>query len=427
MQALQTSSDRKADTHKRTTERITLDVGGKTLALWRWTNKTQSTSTIWHARCFVNGKTRQISTRESDLKRATQEATRWHNNLTAGNEYYQIAAGNPNKFIQVAANYIQRCENLVRNGKRHKTFAKDVRIRYKNYLEPFFKNDYADQITTPRINAWLQWRGNQRHKTEALLTAELRKEITILRAMLGEAVSEGIIKELPLFPPSIRVETISTKKTPARTYFNTDEMNQLLGLARKRIAEVQMLVDNPPPKGGNYPKILRDRQYLLFYIYWLSGTGMRPGEAQRVQFKHVIEHIEVVKTKCYLSIDVIGKRGDRKVIAKHYVYSVFQGIKAFYGNTLNPDDLIFPVSPVNGLKSLLIAANLRENRKGERRDAKSFRHYYIMQALADGTSPWTLSVQCDVDPTVIKRHYARHMTPQQYKEELIRSSSKKLL
>jgi len=427
MSVSRTTLDGRSINSKGTTERITLDMGGRALTLWKWTEKSQCKSNSWQARCFLDGRTRQISTREEDIKRAKQEALSWYGNLISGNNHYHIVSGNPNKFEQVAASYIERCENLVRHGKRHKTFAKDIQIRYKNYLEPFFRNDSIDQITTPRMNAWLRWRGNQRISTQLLLTAELRKEITILRAMLNEAVSDGIIKELPTFPPSIRVETISTKKTPARTYFNGEEIHQLLTLARKRIVETRLLVENPPVKGGNYQKILRDREYLLFYIYWLCGTGMRPGEAQRVKLKHITEHTCEVKTKNYLSIDVIGKRGDRQVITKHYLYSVFQDIKIFFKAQLKQDDLLFPISPVNGLKSLLIAANLRENSRGERRDAKSFRHYYIMQALADGSSPWMLSVQCDVDPTIIKKHYARHMTPQQYKDELIRSSINKLI
>ena len=233
---------------KGTTERVTFDIGGKALTLWKWTDKAQCKSNSWQARCFHGGKTRQISTREEDVKRARQEAITWYGNLIAGNDHYQSIAGNPNKFAQVAATYIQRCENLVRHGKRHNTFTKDIKIRYKNYLEPFFRNNFVDQITTPRINAWLKWRGNLRISTQLLLTAELRKEITILRAMLNEAVSDGIIKELPTFPPSIRVETISTKKTPARTYFNTDEIHRLLALAKKRIDEAQCFVDNPTPK-----------------------------------------------------------------------------------------------------------------------------------------------------------------------------------
>lgn len=420
--------DGRSKNSKGTTEWITLDMGGRALSIWRWTDNAKSKSRFWQVRCQFEKRIIQKSTGEEDIRQAREFAKTWYGGLLSRHQAGIPVKNEPMKFGEVAKSYFKRCERLVREKKRHKNYAKDAQIRYKNYLLPFFKKNFVYEINTPRINAWMKWREDHRIKTTDLRAGELKKELAILRAILNEAVGEGLIPNLPVFPPSIRVETISTKKTPARTYFNSKEMTKLLDLSRKRIKEAKQLVDNPPKTGGNYPKIYKDRIYLHNYIIFLAGTGMRPGEAQRVKHKDIREFKEDKDEDCHLSIDVIGKRGDRKVISKYGAYFAYQKLKKdVCPKDFKANDIVFPVSPVEGLKSLLIAAKLRENNKGERRDAKSFRHYYIMKALADGQDAWMLSVQCDVDPTIIKQHYARHMTSQQFKDELIKITEIELL
>ena len=402
-------------------------MGGRVLSLWRWTDQAKSISRNWQARCHFDKKIIQKSTGEEDIKRAREVAKIWYGGLISRHAQGIPVENDPKMFPQIAETYLERCEHLVEQKKRYKTFAKDANIRYNNYLLPFFKKNYVYEITTPRINAWMKWREDYRIKSQRLMIGELRKELTLLRAILNEAVGEGMISRLPDFPPSVRVETISTKKTPARTYFNSEEYTKLLKVSRDRIDETKKLVDNPPSTGGNYPKIYRDRKYLHQYIIFLCGTGMRPGEAQKVRVKDVKEvKLNNVK-ECHLSIDVIGKRGDRKVVSKHSAYFAYQKLKKEISPNLKPDDLLFPVSHHTGLRALLIAAGLRENNKGETRDAKSFRHFYIMKGLADGQDIWVLSVQCGVDPNVIRNHYARHMTSQQFKDDLVRVEDIELL
>lgn len=410
-----------------TTERISLDMGGRVLTLWRWTDKAKSSGRNWQARCRFQGKAIQRSTKEEDIKKAREFAITWYAGILTRHNSNIPLANEPQKFLVVAESYLKQCENLVKQKKRHATHAKDARIRYKNYLYPFFEHNYVYEITTPRINAWLRWRQDYRVKSQELRIGALKKEITLLKAILNEAVSEGLIDKLPDFPPSIKVETISTKKPPARTYFNSAEYNKLLQVSQKRVKEAKGLVDNPPATGGNYPKIYRDRQYLHHYMIFLAGTGMRPGEAQRVQAKDITEFPSETYNENYLSINVRGKRSDRTVISKYSAYFAYKNLRRDVYPNLKPEDYIFPVSPHTGFRALLTEAGLRTNAKGEVRDSKSFRHFYIMKALADGQDIWTVSVQCDVSPDVIKKHYARHMTSQQFKDELIRISDIDLL
>ena len=419
--------DRRSSKSKKTTERVSLDMGGRALTLFRLTEKATTHTPFWYCRCYLEGKSRQLSTKEENLTKAREVAKIWYGGLISRHAQGIPVEKDPKMFPQIAKVYLERCESLVTQKKRSNTFAKDAKIRYKNYLQDFFKNTYVYEITTPKINSWMRWRDTYRLHSKELMIGELRKELILLRGILKEAVGEGLIDRLPDFPPSARVETISTKKTPARTYFNSEEYAKLLQVSRDRIEETKKLVDNPPSTGGNYPKIYRDRKYLHQYIIFLCGTGMRPGEAQRVRVKDVKEVYSNNVKECHLSIDVIGKRGDRKVVSKYSSYFAYQNLKKKISPNLKPNDLLFPVSPHTGLRSLLIAAGLRENNRGETRDAKSFRHYYIMKGLADGQDIWVLSVQCGVDPNVIRNHYARHMTSQQFRDDLVKVEDIELL
>ena len=410
-----------------TTERVSLDMAGRVLTLWRWTDKANNSGRNWNVRCRFEARVFQKSTKEEDIKRAREFAISWYAGIITRRSQGIPMENEPQKFSVVAQSFLNRCERLVQQKKRHPTHAKDARIRYKNYLHEFFKNNYVYEITTPRINSWMKWREEYRLHSKELRSGELKKELTLLKSILNEAVSEGLLDRLPDFPPAIRVETISSKKPPARTYFNSKEYSKLLEVSKKRIKEAKELVENPPPKGGNYPKIYRDRMYLHHYIIFLAGTGLRPGEAQRIRAKDITMVKGDTYDKCHLVINTVGKRSDRKVVSKYSAYFAYQNLQRDVRQNLQPDDIVFPVSPHSGLRTLLTEAGLRTNSRGETRDAKSLRHYYIMKALADGHDIWILSVQCDVSPDIIKKHYARHMTSQQFKDDLIKVSQIDLL
>lgn len=439
---------------KNTTERHTLDMGGRALSLYRLSDTAQNSSPYWQCKCFIDGRSRQISSKEENLTQAKDFARKWYASLLLKLEQGVPLKGDPKTLDSVAETYFNRCDRIAEQGKRHKNYGKDKRNRYKNYLAPFFKNDLVHEITTPRINNWLKWRESIRIKTDRLLTAELKKEMEVLRGILNEAISEGLLDSLPSFPPSLRVETLSVKSTTTRIYFSAEELAKLIEGAKRRTQEAKELSIKPPSQGGNYKKIYHDRLYLYYYLLWLAYTGLRPEEAQRIRLKDVHQHIDKPKPKPsgfipltidpvtgrltqltpdpyegrYLTIDVVGKKRDRKIYSKKALVPVFENLKkSIVGQSLKPDDLIFPRSPNTGLNSLLKELDLKTDNMGRKRDAKSLRHYYIMQAIADGAEIYPLAQHCDVSPDVIRDHYAKHMPSEQFKAQLIKDTINDLL
>jgi len=47
----------------------------------------------------------------------------------------------------------------------------------------------------------------------------------------------------------------------------------------------------------------------------------------------------------------------------------------------------------------------RSSKNGDRRDSKSFRHFYIMTALQQGIPAGQLQELCDVSEAIIRNHY----------------------
>ena len=99
-----------------------------------------------------------------------------------------------------------------------------------------------------------------------------------------------------------------------------------MSVSRKRIAEAKYLVDNPPKKGGGYPRILKTRRYIHYFIIFLAASGVRPGEANRVLHKNIKKVKNKVDQKCYLSVRIKGKKGDRKILVKYGEYFAYLGL-----------------------------------------------------------------------------------------------------
>ena len=442
--------DRRSERSQDKTEWVTLEMGGRALSLYRIKECAKNSSPYWQCKCYMDGKSRQTSTKQENLTQAKEAAIQWYAGLLLKIEQGLPLKSNPKSFDSIAETFFKRCDRLAEQGKRHKNFSKDKRNRYKNYLLPFLGDDLVHTINTPRINAWLKWREDKRVKSSQLLTAEIKKEMQVLRGILNEAVSEGLLENLPMLPPSLRVETMSVKSSTTRIYFSFEELSKLFEGAKRRAQEAKNLSLNPPKQGGNWKKIYHDRLYLYYYLLWLAYTGMRPEEAQRVRLKDVHLHIDKPKEEKsgiltlsaidiqiripkpyehqYLTIDIKGKKSDRKVYAKQALVPVFESLrKSVVGQFLKPEDRIFHTAPRVGLNSLLADLNLKTDNMGRNRDAKSLRHYYIMQALADETDVYQLGQHCDVSPDVIRKHYAKHMPSKQFKAQLIKDAVNDLL
>ncbi len=89
---------RKLRYRKNTTESHKIEIEGRTLTLFRFTKQSSSKSPYWYARCYIDGKTKQISTKETDLGEAKETAVVWY--------FSMLIQKNPKQFKQFVRSYL---------------------------------------------------------------------------------------------------------------------------------------------------------------------------------------------------------------------------------------------------------------------------------------------------------------------------------
>ncbi len=433
--------DKRSKSSKGTTQRHHIQMDDKVITLFRLTKKSnRPTTKTWYCRCYLGGKTRQVTSKTDDLKLAIKFGKKWYGTMVS-----KLDDGIPteridredNLFDEIANEWLDLCKKMtcdcdgpcIKPSHRHKTYYKDHYLSYKNYIQPFFINDYIENVDTPRLLEWTKWRGTQRIKPPDLPVGRLKKEYTTIYQILQMGVDKGFIKSRPEKPLSMIRQMGSSKKPPSRATFTSAEYKKLLQVSRKRIKDAQdirkeqiKLKKEKQSFGGNWEGVYLSRLYLHYYIICLGHTGVRPYELQRVRHKHITIVDDKVDERKHLEIFIIGKRRDRTIISKYGAFFAYRGLCRNICPNHKPDDLIFPTNPYTGFLSLIEEGGLRYSINGDRRDSKSLRHFYIMTELQRGTPIENLTEQLDVSYSVIRDHYARHLQPKMFREQLIKVS-----
>ena len=438
--------DGRSKSSKGQTARHNIQMDDKIITLFQYVKdksgweKTKSRN--WYARCYLGGKTRQKNTKTDDLKTATKFAKKWYGTMLS-----KLDDGIPTErihrddhlFDELAMEWLDLCKKVacdcdgpcIKPGHRYKHYYKDHYLSYKNYIQPFFINDYVEQVNTPRLLEWTKWRETKRIKSPDLPQGRLKKEYTVIFQILQMGVDKGFISGRPEKPLMIVRQMGTQKKPPSRATFTSSEYKKLLQVSRRRVKDAKEKMElqkklkdegNGKSFGGGWENIYRSRLYLHYYIIFLAHTGVRPYEMMRVRHKHIRMIDDKDDEKKHLEMYVIGKIRDRTIISKYGAFFSYRGICKNICPNPKGEDLLFPTNPYTGLLSLIEDAELRYSINGDKRDSKSLRHFYIMTELQRGTPIEYLTQQCDVSYAVIRDHYARHLQPKMFREQLIKVS-----
>lgn len=195
-----------------------------------------------------------------------------------------------------------------------------------------------------------------------------------------------------------------------RGWFDKKEWEHLLKVSTDRI------------KSARGKRVKWEREQLHDFIIFAVHSGLRHGEMMNIK-KRDVEIIRDNKNRGndHLKIAVKGKTGERPgVIAMMGAVRAFE--RLCKRNDFKDADQIFPENHRDGLNELLNAAGLKFDRYGRVRNSKSLRHTYIMtRLLRSGGKADLLKIgrNCGVSPTVIDKHYARHLTSEMAAMDLI--------
>jgi hypothetical protein len=415
--------DGRSKDKKGLTERHHIQMDDKVITLFRYTNKSHIKTRTWNMRCYLDGRTHQKNTKTDDLKESIKISKRWYGEMLSrmdeGIETERLSK-DPHLFTEVGEDFLEECRKSSDNGTNHKHYFKDHNLTYRNYIEPFFRNDQIEKIDTPRLVQWEKWRDKQRIKSPDLSHGRLKKEYTTIYQILKRGVELGYLKQLPVKPQTLLKMKRRTKKDPERGWFTGKEYKKLLQVSRKRVEEskkkwlLQKRLKKDKTKksfGGHWEGIYRDRLYLHYYIILLTSTGTRPGELMTVRHKGVTKVDDDDEYKVHLVLTVEGKtQQTRRVVSRYSGYYGYEGLVKNVCPDHNPNDFLFPTSPRNGFRELLEESGLRYSSNGDKRDSKSLRHSYLMWGCLSGESVTFLEKNTGVSPQIMKDHYLRHLS-----------------
>ena len=319
----------------------------------------------------------------------------------------------------------------------------EVRLEtVKKHIVPYFGDAIASTVTPKAIEEYRQYRLSQidqKHVSAATIVdrelgalgemfrwmkqrsrppskSTMHHEIVTLRQVIKTAIRHGWLEHLPDFSPPYR----KAEKIAHRAWFSQEEYRTLYEASRARTQT------NKGTARAWASEQLHD------YILFMANTGLRPDEANTLEFRDV-ETVEDESTgETILLISVRGKRG------VGYCKSMANAVRPFerlrdrlrpvsddqtdndnaMGQTQStehglqkpgPTDLVFPANHKKQFNAILKENDLKFDREGSRRTAYSLRHTYICFRLLEGADIYQIAKNCRTSVEMIEKYYASHI------------------
>ena len=343
----------------------------------------------WQAATYLNGKEWRISTKTDSLSQAKEFAEDWYFELRGKS---RIGALTKEKaFSDAAVQFLKEYAALT-NGERHPRYVKDHEARLKNHLLPFFGDKGLSEVTAGLLQDYRVMRLLPNEETgKAPTRSTLHHETVTLRQVMKTALRHGWIAHLPDFSAPYR----ASGKISHRAWFSPEEYKTLYTYTRNRAKEA---------KGLNWQHAA---EQLHDYILFMANTGLRPDEANRLEYRDVTIEKDSDEDEPILLIEVRGKRGVGYCKSTTGAVHPFERLKQ--RNNPNPTDLVFPQDHKKQFNRALSDCELKFDREGNRRSAYSLRHTYICLRLLEGADIYQIAKNCRTSVEMIEKHYAVHL------------------
>ena len=215
------------------------------------------------------------------------------------------------------------------------------------------------------------------------------------------ALRHGWLKYLP----DLSRPYTANSKISHRAWFSGEEYKKLYEATRRRVRE---------PKNGK--RYQWHAEQLHDYVLFMANTGLRPDEANRLQFRDVAIVHDNATDETILEIEVRGKRGVGFCKSTIGAVRPFERLKsrnvlrkAEQGQEVGPTDAIFPKSHRELFNTILDEEDLKNDRDGQPRTAYSLRHTYICLRLLEGADIYQIAKNCRTSVEMIEKYYASHI------------------
>jgi integrase len=319
----------------------------------------------------------------------------------------------------------------------------EVRLEtVKKHIVPFFGDAIASTITPDATDKYREYRIAQLDQESAIAAtiadrelgalgemlrwmkqrsrppskSTMHHEIVTLRQVIKTAIRHGWLEHLPDFSPPYR----KAEKISHRAWFSPEEYKTLYEASRVRARKNK----------GNGRQWACEQ--LHDYILFMANTGLRPDEANTLEFRDV-EIVEDESTdETILLISVRGKRGVGFCKSMANAVRPFERLRerlrpesddqSDYDDAdgpapsekrrwrlPGPTDLVFPANHKKQFNAILQENGLKFDREGSRRTAYSLRHTYICFRLLEGADIYQIAKNCRTSVEMIEKFYASHI------------------
>ena len=342
-------------------------------------------SRFWQCSSYLSGKNRRASTKEESLSLAKEFAEDWYLGLRGKQQKGELLS--EKTFQQTSEQFLREYE-VITLGERNAKYVKDHHARLRNHLNPYFGDRGLSEVTAGLVQEYRIERLNSERPPSR---STMLHEIVTLRQVLKTAIRHDWLERLPDLSMPYR----TAGKVTHRAWFSPDEYKQLYTATRKNIKQAY----------SKYHK--RMAEQLHDKILFMANTGIRPDEANWLEYRD-IEIVEDDATgETILEIEVRGKRGIG------YCKSTTGAVRPFERmverNQPKQTDRLFPADHKKQFNRILEEENLKFDRQGNRRTLYSLRHSYISFRLLEGADIYQIAKNCRTSVEMIEKHYAVHL------------------
>lgn len=345
-------------------------------------------SRFWQCATFLQSKNHRTSTKCESLSEAKDFAEDWYLSLRGKQASGELIT---ERTFKDAAKQFKREYEVLTEGERNSRWVGDHYRRIDMHLIPYFGNIPLSEINAGTLQEYrierLKGEGGKRVPSRSTL----HHETVTLRLVLKTAIRHKWMQHLPDLSQPYK----SSNKVARRSWFSPDEYKALYTATR----------ENAKKAIGSQSEF--SAAQLHDKILFLANTGLRPDEANNLQFRD----IQVVKDEwsddMILEIDVRGKRGVG--YCKSMPGAVMPFKRMVERNEPNPTDRVFAADHKKQFNRILEELELKFDRDGNRRTLYSLRHSYISFRLLEGADIYQIAKNCRTSVEMIEKHYASHI------------------
>jgi integrase len=319
---------------------------------------------------------------------------------------HRVDQGLPPKsktFSKVIDDYIRYRERDNAHGRTSDGMLRQI-IRVSKFWREYAGDLAVDAIDDKVMREFIPWRRDYYSKFEKLpKNAKLHPTDKTLQwdMMLGKAIVKWA-SELRGSKPPITA-TFTPKKKRVRPAFERWEYCQLWRTLCKRI------------KTARDKRTLKSRELLRYYILVLANSGIRPGEANKLNVRDV-HPFKDEKGRSNYRLVVRGKTGERDAIVRSVAAKRLDKYLT-KRRAEEPTGLLFVMPDgskigtlIDQLDAALKEAGIERSSFGEKCSVYSLRHFYAVNALRNGVGVFEVARNMGTSVQIIQEHYGKQAT-----------------